>query len=237
MEGTEPGSGPDVGAQPPPSAPPPTGTQPPAASAPPPTGAQPPATSARPSSAFPIRLEFEYPTQPSKLTFVKWILAIPQVIVLGLVGMVAYFMLIYAWFSVLITERYPRNAYDFMVGVGRWATRVNAYIFFMAEEYPPFSMDEIPSYPAHFEPPPFPGEQMPRATALQPILAIPAFIFSAILVYVAELVALVAGIMIIANDEYPRGMYDFVVGALRAQARTFAYATMMTTQYPPFELE
>ena len=223
MEGTDPGSRSDVSAPPPPSAPPPTDTPPPAASAP-------------ASSAFPLRLEFEYPTQPSKLTFVKWILAIPQLIVLGLVGIGAYLMLIYAWFSVLITERYPRNAYDFIVGVGRWATRVNAYIFFMAEEYPPFTMDEVPSYPAHFEPPPFPGEQMPRATALQPILAIPALIFAGILVYIAELVAVLAGIMIIANGEYSRGLYDFVVGALRAQARAFVYAAMMTTRYPPFEL-
>jgi Domain of unknown function (DUF4389) len=233
MEGTEPESRPDVGAQPSP-APPPADTQPPPA--PSPAGGQPPAAPAASAGAFPMRLEFEYPTQPSKLTFVKWILAIPQFIVLGLVGIVAYFMLIYAWLSVLITERYPRNAYDFLVGFGRWATRVNAYIFFFAEEYPPFSMDEIPSYPARFEPPPFPGESMPRAAALQPILAIPAYIFAMIVLYVGELVAFVAGFAIIFTGEYPRGMYDFVVSALRTQARTLVYLSMMTTQYPPFEL-
>ncbi len=219
MEGTPTHSQLDVAAPPPPTASPPTDTLSPAAAA-----------------GFPMRLEFEYPTQPSKLTFVKWILAIPQVFVLGLVGIAAYFMWIYAWFSVLITERYPRNAYDFLVGVGRWATRVNAYIFFMAEEYPPFSMDEISAYPAHFEPPPFPGERMPRAAALQPILAIPAYIFAGILLYAAELVALVAGFAIIFTGEYPRGMYDFVVGALRTQARSLVYISMMTTQYPPFEV-
>ena len=223
MEGTEPESRPDVGGQPPPAAPPPAGTRPPAAPA-------------APAGAFPMRLEFEYPTQPNKLTFVKWILAIPQFIVLGMVGIVAYLMLIYAWFSVLITERYPRNAYDFLVGFARWATRVNAYIFFIAEEYPPFSMDEIPTYPARFEPPPFPGERMPRAAALQPILAIPAWIFATIVLYIAELLALVAGFAIIFTGEYPRGMYDFVVSALRTQARTLVYGSMMTGQYPPFEL-
>jgi hypothetical protein len=224
MEGTEPESRPDVAAQPPTTAPPPAATQPPAAPA------------AR-AGTFPMRLEFEYPTQPSKLTFVKWILAIPQFIVLGLVGIVAYVMFIYAWFSVLITERYPRSAYDFLVGTGRWATRVYAYIFFMAEEYPPFSLDEIPAYPARFEPPPFPGESVPRAAALQLILGIPAWIFAAILVYIGELVAFVAGFAIIFTGEYPRGMYDFVVGALRAQARALVYVSMMTSEYPPFELD
>lgn len=220
MEGTEPTSRPDVGAQPPPTAPPPAEARSPAA----------------PTGTFPMRLEFEYPTQPSKLTFVKWILAIPQLIVLGLVGIGAFFMWIYAWLSVLITERYPRNAYDFLVGFGRWATRVNGYIFFIAEEYPPFNMDEIPTYPARFEPPPFPGEHVPRAAALQAILAIPAYIFAVIVLYVGEFVALVAGFAIIFTGEYPRGMYDFVVGALQPQARAFVYFSMMTTQYPPFEL-
>jgi hypothetical protein len=220
MEGTPPESGPNVGAQQPPSPPPPS-------DAPPPTA---------PAGAFPMRLEFEYPTQPSKLTFVKWILAIPQFIVLSFVGIAAWFMFIYAWLSVLITERYPRNAYDFLVGTARWATRVSAYISFIAEEYPPYSMDEIPSYPARFEPPPFPGEQMPRAAALQPLTGIPAWIFAAIVGYIGELVAFVAGFMIIFTDEYPRGMYDLVVGALRTQARALVYVAMMTDQYPPFEL-
>jgi hypothetical protein len=220
MEGTQPESGPDVGAQPSPTAPPPADAQPPAA----------------PTGDFPVRLEFEYPTQPSKLTFVKWILAFPQFIVLGFVGIAAYFMFIYAWLSVLITERYPRNAYDFLVGTARWATRVNAYIFFIAEEYPPFSMDEISTYPARFEPPPFPGEQMPRAAALQPLKGIPAWIFAAIVVYIGELVAFVAGFMIIFTGEYPRGMYDIVVSTLRTQARALVYVGMMTDQYPPFEL-
>jgi hypothetical protein len=220
MEGTDPGSRADVGAQPPPPTPPAAEAGSPAA----------------PAGTFPMRLEFEYPTQPSKLTFVKWILAIPQLIVLSLVGIVAFVMGIYAWLSVLFTERYPRNAYDFLVGYGRWATRVNAYIFFIAEEYPPFNMDEIPTYPARFEPPPFPSGKIPRAAALQPILAIPTWIFAAILVYIAELVAIIAGFVIIFTGEYTRGLYDFVVGALRAQARALVYFSMMTKQYPPFEL-
>ena len=222
MEGTQPESGPGA-----PQTPPTT---------PPPAASQPPAAPAAPAGTYPVRLEFEYPTQPSKLTFVKWILAIPQFIVLGFVGIGAYFMFLYAWLSVLITERYPRNAYDFLVGTARWGTRLNAYLFFFVEEYPPFSMDDIASYPARFEPPPYPGEQMPRAAALQPILAIPAYIFSAIVLYIGELFAFAAGIAIIFTGEYPRGMYDFAVSALRTQARTLAYVAMMTDQKVPFEL-
>lgn len=222
MEGTEHESR-DVGA-PPPSSPPP------------PAESQPPAALGGTAGAFPMRLEFEYPTQPRKLTFVKWILAIPQLIVLGLVGIAAWIMWLYAWLMVLITERYPRNAYDFLVGFGRWYVRVSAYIFFIAEEYPPFSMEEVSSYPARFEPPPYPGEHMPRAAALQPILAIPIYLFAAILLYAGELVAFIAGFAIIFTGEYPRGMYDFVVGTLRTYARALVYASFMTGQYPPFEV-
>jgi hypothetical protein len=48
---------------------------------------------------------------------------------------------IIAWFSILFTGRYPKNLFDFVVGVGRWCTRVEAYAFMLnTDQYPPFSL-------------------------------------------------------------------------------------------------
>jgi hypothetical protein len=45
-----------------------------------------------------------------------------------------------AFWAVLITGKYPKGMHDYMVGVMRWTFRVNLYMSFMTDKYPPFSM-------------------------------------------------------------------------------------------------
>ncbi len=44
-----------------------------------------------------------------------------------------------AWFAVLFAGSYPASWHAFNVGTVRWATRVGAYLYFLTDEYPPFS--------------------------------------------------------------------------------------------------
>ena len=69
------------------------------------------------------------------------ILAIPQLIVTWILGIAWAFTTIVALISILVTGRYPASLYHFGVGVLRWSTRVEAYVFLMRDEYPPFSLD------------------------------------------------------------------------------------------------
>jgi len=90
-----------------------------------------------------VHLEIDYPNVESLnrwLPLVKWLLAIPHFIVLALLGIVAVFAVVIAWFAILLTKRYPRGLFDFVVGLGRWALRVQAYAFLLVtDRYPPFS--------------------------------------------------------------------------------------------------
>src|SRR5262245_4722568 len=90
-----------------------------------------------------VHLEIDYPNVESLnrwLPLVKWLLAIPHFIVLALLAIVAVFAVVIAWFAILLTERYPRGLFDFVVGLGRWALRVQAYAFLLVtDRYPPFS--------------------------------------------------------------------------------------------------
>jgi hypothetical protein len=71
----------------------------------------------------------------------KWFLAIPHYIVLAFLGIAAFFCIVFAWFAILFTGRYPRSLFDFVVGVGRWGVRVQAYAFLLVtDRYPPFSL-------------------------------------------------------------------------------------------------
>lgn len=92
-----------------------------------------------------VHVEIDYPEVQQDLNrwlpLVKWLLAIPHYIVLSLLGIGAVFAVVLAWFSILATGRYPRGLFDFVVGVGRWALRVNAYAFLLVtDRYPPFSL-------------------------------------------------------------------------------------------------
>ena len=92
-----------------------------------------------------VHLELDYPDVEADLNrwlpLVKWLLAIPHLIVLAFLGVAAVFAVIVAWFAILFTGRYPRGLFDFVEGVLRWALRVEAYaLFLVTDQYPPFSL-------------------------------------------------------------------------------------------------
>ena len=92
-----------------------------------------------------VHLEIDYPDVEQDLNrwlpLVKWFLAIPHIIVLALLAIIAFFAVIIAWFAILVTGHYPRGLFDFVVGLGRWGLRVQAYAFLLVtDRYPPFSL-------------------------------------------------------------------------------------------------
>ena len=92
-----------------------------------------------------VHLELDYPDVERDLNrwlpIVKWLLAIPHLIVLFVLSIVAVLAVIVAWFVVIITGRYPRPLFDFVVGVARWWLRVQAYAtLLVTDRYPPFSL-------------------------------------------------------------------------------------------------
>jgi hypothetical protein len=92
-----------------------------------------------------VHLHIDYPDVEEDLSrglvVVKWLLAIPHYIVLFFLAIGAFFVAIYAWFAILFTGRYPRGAFDYIVGFDRWWLRVTAYAFILTtDRYPPFSL-------------------------------------------------------------------------------------------------
>lgn len=93
-----------------------------------------------------VHLEIDYPDVPNDLNrfmpLIKWFLAIPHFFVLAFLWFAAVFVVMIAWFAILFTGRYPRSLFDYVVGVGRWGLRVNAYAFLLVtDKYPPFTLD------------------------------------------------------------------------------------------------
>lgn len=92
-----------------------------------------------------VHLEIDYPDAKTGLNrwypLFKWFLAIPHYIVLAFLSAGAVFAVLFAWFAILFTGKYPRGLFDYVVGVGRWQLRVAAYAFLLVTDtYPPFSL-------------------------------------------------------------------------------------------------
>jgi len=209
-------------------------------------------------SSYPARLETTPPDQLSRwLWLVKWLLIIPHVLVLIVLWIAFVILSIIAFFAILFTGRYPRGIFTFNVGVLRWSWRVGYYSTsaFATDAYPPFTLDEVPGYPASFtvEYP----ERLSRGLVLVKwwLLAIPHYIVLSLLLgpqvgYTTEdqtryqthigligILALVAVVVLLFSGRYPRGIYDLVVGLNRWIYRVAAYAGLMTDRYPPFRLD
>ena len=92
-----------------------------------------------------VHVNFDYPNVRKDLNrwlpLVKWLLAIPHYVILFILVTAAVIATFLAWFSILFTGKYPKRLFDFVVGVGRWCTRVEAYAFMLVtDKYPPFSL-------------------------------------------------------------------------------------------------
>jgi hypothetical protein len=94
-----------------------------------------------------VRLDYPYPDAERELSrgmpLVKWLLAVPHYFILFFLHIAAFFVVVFAWFAILFTGRYPRGAFEFVEGVYRWQNRVTAYAFLLVtDEYPPFRLEQ-----------------------------------------------------------------------------------------------
>jgi len=102
------------------------------------------------AGGYPADLEVPYPETLSRgLVLVKWwLLAIPQYIVVGIFqgglgyryGGLVFILAIFAAVALLFTGKYPKDIFNFVIGMNRWSYRVTAYAALMTDHYPPFRL-------------------------------------------------------------------------------------------------
>ena len=177
------------------------------------------------------------------LWLIKWLLIIPHVVVLALLGIAAFLAGVLAFFAILFTGRFPRSLFDFNLRVMRWMWRVEFYSYMAlgTDRYPPFSLAVSPNYPANLEVE-YP-EQLGRFLPLVKwLLAIPHFIILSFMrgnngFGLMGILALVAGVTMLFTGRYPRPVFAFMMGMNLWYYRVVAYVLLMTDRYPPFRLD
>jgi hypothetical protein len=94
-----------------------------------------------------IHIKINYPNVKTELNrwmpLVKWLLVFPHLIVLFFLMIGVFTSTILAWVMILISGKYPKKMFNFVVGTLRWILRVQAYaLLLITDKYPPFSFNE-----------------------------------------------------------------------------------------------
>lgn len=181
--------------------------------------------------AVPIDVGFAGPAEQRRVTVLfRLILIIPQFLFLILVGIAAESVLFLGWFGALFTGRLPEFAADFLSGVLRWQTRVNAYHLLMTDQYPPFSLEDT-DYPVRVAM--RPGRLNRLAVLFRFILVFPASIVVGVATYGMQTIALfVIWLIVLINGRMPQSLYEAISAVLRYSARVTGYLFMLTSEYP-----
>lgn len=88
---------------------------------------------------YPVTFDVEYPERLSRgLIFIKWLLVIPHIFILGIYGALVWFTTFLSWWAILFSGTYPRALFNFAVNFYRWQARVSTYVYLLTDEYPPF---------------------------------------------------------------------------------------------------
>ena len=207
-------------------------------------------------TVYPVALTGELQPDVSRwLWLVKWILAIPHVLVLALLWIAVSLLTLVAAVAILFTERYPRGIFDFNVGVLRWTWRVWFYSYWAngTDRYPPFTLAEVAEYPARLEIA-YPGRLNRWLPLVKWLLAIPHLILVGLFVGgwgwgagddwdgwglagLVGILVVIACVILLFTGRYPPTLFNFALGLDRWVFRVAGYVGLMTDRYPPFRLD
>src|SRR3984957_15656162 len=181
----------------------------------------------------PVHVAVAEPAPQRRVTVAfRFLLAVPHLFVLywGLVaaGVVAFI----GWWGALFTARLPQFAVTFLSGVAVWATRVHAYNFLLTDVYPPFSLDDDPTYPVRVAIPE-PQRLNRAAVFFRYFIAIPAAFLGGIIVFGAgTLMAFIAWLIVLVAGQLPPSFHLAYAAVVRFQTRYTCYFWMLTPAYP-----
>lgn len=185
---------------------------------------------------YPVSLSIDYSERADKLTtFFRIFTVIPIFIILALLTNGGGFVFVPTLLMILFRKKYPKWWFDWNVSLTKFGTRVFSYLLLLRHEYP--STDEEQA--VHIEIP-YPDAKVELHCGMPLVkwfLAIPHLIILCFLYIAVAICTIISWFAILFTGNYPRGLFDFVVGVIRWSLRISVYAFLLTTdRYPPFKL-
>jgi hypothetical protein len=169
----------------------------------------------------------------SRLTvFFRLLLTIPHLLWQYVWSSVVTLCVIVNWFAVLIKGRSPEDLHLFLARALRYRTHWFSYMLLVSNPYPTFFGREG-AHPVDLRID-GPDPQRRLVTLFRLVLALPAFVFAYILLFVLFFVSLLGWFVALAIGRMPKGMRDLAAYCLRYEAQTSAYLMLLTDRYPSF---
>ena len=203
--------------------------------------------------SYPATLQINYPEESDRLTTLfRLILAIPIVIVLALLvssgdndpgaaERVHYLgapgiIFLPTLLLILFRQKYPRWWFDWNLEFIRFSTRIGSYLLLLRDEYP--STDEEQAVHIEIRYPDVAQNLNRWLPLVKWFLVLPHLVVLAILWVAVVINTVLTWFIILITGNYPRGLFDFVVGVMRWSLRVSVYAFILSTdEYPPFSLQ
>ncbi len=168
-------------------------------------------------------------------------MALPHLILAGVLGYVSRVVAIISWFVVVFTGRLPAGLAGFQVLTLRYNARANAYAGFLHDAYPPFAFDtsddDPGGTPVHVRFQPQLENRNRLTVALRLILVIPAGLFAFVIGLIAWICHIISFFSVLFTGRWPEALRRWIVSALGVGLRLNAYFLLLTDEYPPFSLD
>jgi hypothetical protein len=151
----------------------------------------------------------------------------------GLLGAAAFVLAIVSWFTIVFTGSHLDSIRQFTRFYMGWRVRALSYLALLEDPYPPFGDGPYPAF-IEIADPALPRDRV--SVGFRFILAIPHFICLVFVLIAWWFATIAAWFIILFTKKYPKGLYDFSVGAMRWRLRVECYLLLLVDEYPPFSL-
>jgi hypothetical protein len=92
-----------------------------------------------------VELEIDRTAHPTpQSAMLRMVTGLPSAFILAILGAVGTLVWLWAALTIIVSERVGDGAFHYLVGVQRWAVRLLAYQASLVDEYPPFSLTDVP---------------------------------------------------------------------------------------------
>lgn len=184
---------------------------------------------------YPVRFHLaQAPEERGRVSVgLRYLFALPWVIVAAIWGLGAYAATIVAWFSIVLGRGYPPALYEFNARYLRMSTRANAFMWLGTDVPPPFDGEPLDGYPVRVDIDPDSGIHDRLSVAIRALYLIPVSIVIWLVSLLVHAVAIVGWFLIVFTGRMSGDFEELIGKGLASITRATAYALLFTDRYPP----